>query len=77
MQCTESLKESLFDVILIAAGAENELLLKTKEGRLKGNAMTRAGIVLLCGYFEGYIRDIVTEFAHTVNDERVDINSLP
>lgn len=77
MQCTESLKESLYDVILIAAGAENELLLKTKEGRLKGNAMTRAGIVLLCGYFEGYIRDIVTEFADTVNDERVDINSLP
>lgn len=77
MRCTNTLKESLHDVILIAAGAEIEILSRTKEGRLKGNAMTRAGIVLLCGYFEGYIRDIVSEFADTVNDEGVDVNSLP
>lgn len=77
MRCTNTLQESLTDVILIAAGAEEEISSKTKDGRLKGNAMTRAGIVLLCGYFEGYIRDIVCEFAETVNDEKININTLP
>lgn len=77
MRCTDTLQESLTDVILIAAGAEEEISSKTKDGRLKGNAMTRAGIVLLCGYFEGYIRDIVCEFAETVNDGKININSLP
>lgn len=77
MQCTLTLKDSLHDVLLLAAGAESELLLMTSEGRQKGNAMTRAGLVLLCGYFEGYVRDLVSEFIDTINDEKVDINLLP
>jgi hypothetical protein len=77
VQSTQNLKESLNDVILLASGAETEILSHTSEGRQKGNAMTRAGMVLLCGYFEGYIRDVIAEFAEIVNDEKISINMLP
>ncbi len=77
MQCTSTLGDSLHDVLLLAAGAESELLTMTSEGRQKGNAMTRAGLVLLCGYFEGYVRDLITEFIEILNDEKIDINLLP
>ncbi len=39
--------------------------------------MTRAGLVLLCGYFEGFIRDIVEEYVEYVNEEKLSLDVLP
>lgn len=32
------------------------------------NALTRSGLVLLCGYFEGFIREMCKEFVDELND---------
>ncbi len=50
---------------------------EASDGRRKANVLTRSGIVLLTGYFEGYIRDVLAEFIATVNDLRPTIGALP
>ncbi|MDH0959371.1 MAE_28990/MAE_18760 family HEPN-like nuclease [Pseudomonas chengduensis] len=77
MECFDSFKERITEVTLIAAAAEEALDKRTPSERLKANAMTRAGLVLLCGYFEGYIREAVEEFVDIVHDEAVGVNDLP
>lgn len=77
MECFDSFKERITEVTLIAAAAEEALETRTRSDMLKANAMTRAGLVLLCGYFEGYIRETIEEFIDRVNDETVGINDLP
>lgn len=32
------------------------------------NALTRSGLVLLCGYFEGFLREMCKEFVEELND---------
>jgi hypothetical protein len=76
MECYKHFAESLEEITLISQGADAEIKKRTNEGRLLGNAITRAGLVLLCGYFEGYIRDVVEEFIDTINDNKKPINSL-
>ena len=39
--------------------------------------MTRSGLVLLCGYFEGYLRDLMEEFFEAINDGEIRISILP
>nr|WP_281246513.1 MAE_28990/MAE_18760 family HEPN-like nuclease [Pseudomonas jinjuensis] len=76
MDCYSTLQDSLSEVRLIVAAAR-EALEEGAEGRVKCNAMTRAGLVLLCGYFEGFIRDLVEEYVDALNDEGVSVSSLP
>ncbi|HFK2006788.1 TPA: MAE_28990/MAE_18760 family HEPN-like nuclease [Pseudomonas aeruginosa] len=76
MDCYTALQESLSEVGLIV-GAAREALQEGGEGRVKCNAMTRAGLVLLCGYFEGFIRDLVEEYVEALNDEGVSVGKLP
>ncbi|EOV0934262.1 TPA: MAE_28990/MAE_18760 family HEPN-like nuclease [Pseudomonas aeruginosa] len=77
MDCYTNFRESITEVLLIAASAEDSLADRSPQGRLQGNAMARAGLVLLCGYLEGYIKDIVEEFIESLNDEKVGVNELP
>lgn len=41
------------------------------------NAIARSGLVLLCGYFEGFIRELAQEAADLINENEVDVNLLP
>lgn len=41
------------------------------------NAGCRAGLVLLCGYFEGFVRSLVEEALEEVNDRKVDVSRIP
>ncbi|MFG9476933.1 MAE_28990/MAE_18760 family HEPN-like nuclease [Pseudomonas aeruginosa] len=76
MECYTALQESLSEVGLIVDAAR-EALAEGSSGRVKCNAMTRAGLVLLCGYFEGFVRDLVEEYIEALNDEGVSVNKLP
>lgn len=76
MDCYTALQESLSEVGLIVEAAR-EALEEGGDGRVKCNAMTRAGLVLLCGYFEGFIRDLVEEYVDALNDEGVGVGRLP
>lgn len=44
--------------------------------RSTANAMTKSALVLLCGYFEGFLKNIIEEFAVTLNDNKLPINSM-
>lgn len=41
------------------------------------NALTRSGLVLLCGYFEGFIREMCKEFVDELNDLGVAPSLVP
>lgn len=41
------------------------------------NAITRSGLVLLCGYFEGFLREMCKEFVDIINDSGVSAKLLP
>lgn len=43
--------------------------------RTTANAMTKAALVLLSGYFEGYLKKIIEEFVGELNDLRFTLNS--
>lgn len=69
---------SVADVTQIADHAESLLAEGgDEEARNLANSITRSGLVLLCGYFEGYIRELLQEVVDRVNDAGVDINLLP
>ncbi len=78
MDCFDRLTESLKEIDLIADHAQSLLEDRSNEGnRILGNAMTRSGLVLLCGYFEGYLRDLMEEFFEAINDGEIRISILP
>lgn len=77
MQCFSHFIESIEDIELIsnAAGAAQQS--RAGDDRLLGNALARSGYVLLCGYFEGFIRDLIAEFIDKINDAKVKVGRLP
>jgi hypothetical protein len=75
MRSYKGLNESLLEVELIVAAASTSLS-EGKTGLTTANAMTRAGLVLLCGYFEGFIREIVEEYIDILNDRKVSLNDF-
>jgi hypothetical protein len=85
LSCFTSLNERLAEIELLAIAADDALtraadlsLGKTSaEGRIQGNAITRAALVLLCGYFEGFIRDIAEEYIDVVTDAKVPLKNFP
>lgn len=66
------------DIGLLISEAERLLLeTRTAEAREKANVLTRSGVVLLTGYLEGYIRDLLEEFIDCVNELEPSIARLP
>lgn len=41
------------------------------------NALTRSGLVLLCGYFEGFVREMCKEFVEELNDLNIAPSLVP
>ena len=86
--CFDKFLENLGEVELIAQAADGAFFVATQKGsdvpaetsakaRIQGNAMTRAGLVLLCGFLEGFIRDIAEEYVDFLNDEEIELKSFP
>lgn len=41
------------------------------------NTICRSGLVLLCGYFEGFLREMCKEFVNCINDAELNVQTLP
>ncbi|WP_137972425.1 MAE_28990/MAE_18760 family HEPN-like nuclease [Pseudomonas sp. F(2018)] len=50
-------------------------LSETKHRRSTANAMTKSALVLLCGYFEGYLKKLIEEFVGELNDLKLPLKS--
>jgi hypothetical protein len=70
-------QERLDEIRLIARTSQDNLDINTTDGRTLGNALARSGLVLLCGYFEGFLRDVVEEFIEKINDAGLPLRNLP
>lgn len=77
LECYKSLTGNLDEIELIANAAESLLVDSDPTGRIQCNAMTRAALVLLCGYFEGFIRDLAEEYIEIIADEGFQLSQLP
>lgn len=76
MECLEKYLAKLGEIRLLANSAQVFLDNRTAEGRTQGNATTRSALVLLTGYLEGYIRDLLSELSDTINDIDPPIENL-
>ena len=43
----------------------------------KANTFSRSGIVLLCGHFEGFLKELLQEFLSKINDAKIKPELLP
>lgn len=69
--------ERLDEIRLIARTSQDNLDTNNTDGRTLGNALARSGLVLLCGYFEGFLREVVEEFIEKINDASLPLKNLP
>lgn len=76
-ECYKILIKNLEDIELIAKAADTAFEQGGVTGRTQGNAMTRAALVLLCGYLEGFVRDIAEEYIDILNDKKVHLEKFP
>lgn len=67
----------LADEILNKPEIENisSILVSAAQRRATANAMTKSALVLLCGYFEGFLKSIVEEFISILNDSQIPITA--
>lgn len=74
MDCKAEYDGKFDEIISMAALAEddNHPLSHTQVGTI-----CRSGLVLLCGYFEGYVRAMCKEFVDKVNDAEIKAKDLP
>ena len=85
LESYKRLTSNLQGIDLIVQAAENALTrpdgtatgLSIADGRRQGNAMTNAGLVLLCGYFEGFVKDLAREYVNTLGKWKVTLANLP
>lgn len=75
MQCTQIYLSRFDEIKILSSLAE----IDSKPGGdiVKANAITRSGLVLLCGYFEGFIREMSKEFVDIINDSSIAAKDLP
>lgn len=75
MDCVQVYSKKFDEIRLLALMAEDN----SKPGGdvVALNAMTRSGLVLLSGYFEGFIREMSKEFVEEINDACLIPSSLP
>jgi len=85
-QCLSELTEKIAETDRVARLAEdilegNDIVsisgeLSTGEHRRStANAMTKAALVLLSGYFEGYLKKLIEEFVESLNDLELPLKS--
>lgn len=74
--CYRKLQNNLEEIRLLADSAAAALSVDSGQRRV-GNAMTRAGLVLLSGSLEGFVRDLVEECVDIINDNSLTLESLP
>ena len=77
MKCYRDFRENIKDIDALCDSASVALLDRSVGGRVSANAMTRSGWVLLCGYLEGFVRDLLEETVERINDSGVDVNVIP
>jgi len=65
------------EVELLHKEAVSAFLSRTPGDRDRGNALTRAGIVLLSGHFEGYLKAVLVEFVNAFNDRNLGFSGAP
>ncbi len=77
MDCLGTHLANLREIEILAEAARRALGLMTPDGRIEGNAITRSGLVLLCGYLEGFIRELLEEAVDELNESSLNIVKLP
>lgn len=75
MECSNTYISRFAEIKVLASLAETDT---ERDGDIsRANAITRSGLVLLCGYFEGFIREMCKEFVNAVNDLELAAKELP
>jgi hypothetical protein len=77
MQCHGTFEAALDEVVSIAEHADKLLSEGGAAARALGNAIARSGLVLLCGYVEGYVRDLAEEAVDEINRLALSPDILP
>lgn len=77
MSSREDFGVGLEDVFAICAQADSQIASKEADQIRLANAQCRAGLVLLCGYFEGFVRSLVADAIEDINERKVDISRVP
>jgi hypothetical protein len=83
--CLSELQTKIGETDLVAKLAEKMLegnevgtvlgeLNDSSPRRAAANTMTKAALVLLCGYFEGFLKKLIEEFVGELNDLKLPIN---
>lgn len=67
----------LFEQVKIAARFSEEEIQRRNGNKVLANTITKASVVLLCGYFEGYLREMFSEFVNKINDSKVNVSLIP
>lgn len=84
--CLSELTEKIIETDRVARLAQNLLdandiasisgeLSEVRHRRSTANAMTKSALVLLCGYFEGYLKKLIDAFVGELNDLRLPLKS--
>lgn len=77
MRCYADYCSALDEVQCVADHATELLNSGNRSDRPIANAITRSGLVLLCGYFEGFIRDLAEECIESINELALSPCALP
>jgi hypothetical protein len=73
----ENFKRRLAEVDILRQAASEAFKDRSPEGRDRGNAFSRAGVVMLAGHFEGFLRDLIVEFVEKFNQEAMGVTCAP
>ncbi|WP_401738817.1 HEPN domain-containing protein [Stenotrophomonas pavanii] len=77
MSAFEDFVANANDVRAVAGLARDQIMNHGRDGRRLGNATCRAALVLLCGHFEGFVREVVREVVADLADGEVESYRVP
>ena len=85
MEAFVKFEEALKEVELLLEETENAFYLaensqtpnKKERHLFKANTFSRSGIVLLCGHFEGFLKELLKEFSSQINSASIHPQLLP
>lgn len=77
MSAFEDFVENVKDIRAVAGLARDQIMNHGRDGRRVGNVTCRAALVLLCGHFEGFVRDVVREVVADLADGDVESYRVP
>lgn len=66
MDCLGKYLEKINEIRILGVAAQNLLENRNNESRVQSNATTKSALVLLTGYLEGYIRELLTELSEKI-----------